>query len=260
MTISLLRNAFKTFFITTFALQGAYAFDHTHASFQKVLDAFVVHKEAQTLVDYKSLKTAPQDLNIYLGQLTNLNKSEFDSWSESKKLATLINAYNAWTIKLILDNYPVKSIKDIGTIFTSPWEKKFFKWLGEDSYLDYLEHEQVRKHFKEPRIHFALVCASIGCPSLSKKVFTAEKLDQQLEEASINFIKDKNKNRITSEIPLKLQLSSIFKWYGSDFKNLNQFLAARITSKDSVADKIKQGKYEKEYLDYDWGLNETKTK
>ncbi|MBY0517553.1 MAG: DUF547 domain-containing protein [Bacteriovoracaceae bacterium] len=248
------------FIIAILAFESAYAFDHSHSSFQKTLDTFVVTKGAQTLVNYQGLKNSPSDLNDYLGQLTAIKQNDFESWSKTQQLATLINAYNAWTIKLIIDNYPVKSIKDIGTLFTSAWKKKFFKWLGQDSYLDFIEHEQVRKIFKEPRIHFALVCASISCPSLSPKVFLSEKLDSQLEEASHKFLGDKNKNRIAFTNPLKLEISSIFDWYGSDFKNLNQFVSERITSDRNIANLIKQGSYDKEYLDYDWNLNDAKNK
>jgi len=159
---------------------------------------------------------------------------------------------------LIIDNYPLASIKDIGTSFTSPWKKKLFKWLGQDSYLDYLEHEQVRKNYKEPRIHFALVCASISCPSLSPKVFLPESLDKQLEVASIQFLTDKEKNRITSTNPLKLEISSIFDWYGTDFKNLNQFIGERITTDRAISSQINQGKFDKKFLDYNWGLNDSK--
>jgi len=244
--------------MTFLGFENNYAFDHSHSSFQKVLDQYIVQNGSQTLIKYQKLKISPSGLNQYLAQLTAVKKTEFDSWSKSQQLSILINAYNAWTIKLIMDNYPVDSIKDIGTFFTSPWKKKFFKWLGQDSYLDYLEHEQVRKNYKEPRIHFALVCASISCPSLSPKVFLSESLDKQLEIASINFLTDKDKNKITSTNPLKLGISSIFDWYGTDFENLNQFIGERITIDASLASQINQGKFDKNFLDYNWGLNDSK--
>ena len=134
--------------MTFLGFENNYAFDHSHSSFQKVLDQYIVQNGSQTLIKYQKLKISPSGLNQYLAQLTAVKKTEFDSWSKSQQLSILINAYNAWTIKLIMDNYPVDSIKDIGTFFTSPWKKKFFKWLGQDSYLDYLEHGKLEKTIK----------------------------------------------------------------------------------------------------------------
>lgn len=247
-----------TIFIFISISQNVFAFDHTHAKYQNVLNEYVMQNEAQSLVNYAALKKTPEILSQYLKQLSKIKKEEFSKWTSDQKLATLINAYNAWTLKLIIDHYPVSSIKDIGTWLTSPWKKVFFKWLGDDSYLDFIEHEQIRKDFKEPRIHFALVCASIGCPSLSSKVFLAKTLDAQLEAASSLFLNDQTKNRISSLSPLKLQLSSIFKWYGSDFPDLNLFISKRMTSDPHVAGNIEKGNYKAEYLTYNWDLNDYK--
>jgi hypothetical protein len=241
-----------------FTTEEIQAFDHGHASYQMVLDQYLVKKGPQTLINYSNLKKSPAELDNYLSQLSSLTHSEFSKWSKDQQLATLINAYNAWTLKIIIKNYPLKSIKDIGSLFSTAWNSKFFIWLGKETSLDEIEHKQIRGGFKEPRIHFALVCASISCPTLAPKVFVAEKLDSQLEEASLQFLTDKNKNKISSEKPLRLQISSIFKWYGEDFTNLDQFLAERMTTDSSLKAKIQKGQYKKEYLDYNWNLNDTK--
>ncbi|MFT5819573.1 MAG: hypothetical protein ACI8ZM_000798 [Crocinitomix sp.] len=198
----------------------------------------------------------------YNGFLSNAEKHEKylallsdhppgNNWCPEEKLAYWINAYNAFTVKLIVDNYPVKSIKNIGgsvTMLNSAWDIKFFKIGGIDFDLNTIEHEIIRKQFDEPRIHFAINCASISCPKLRNEAYEADKLDDQLSNQAISFLNDRSKNQITKE---DSKLSKLFNWFEGDFTK-NGSLASFI--------KIYQPNFNEansiEYLDYNWALNE----
>lgn len=175
-----------------------------------------------------------------------------NNWSEEEHLAYWINAYNAFTVKLIIDHYPVKSIKDLGgavTMVNSAWDIKFFKIGGVDFDLNTIEHEILRKNYKEPRIHFAINCASVSCPKLRNEAYTSEALDTQLEDQTKKFINNPIKNKISDT---ELQLSKIFDWFKSDFikeKTLFDFLQQYTSVVISNDHKIK-------FMEYDWNLNE----
>jgi Protein of unknown function, DUF547 len=229
-------------------------------SFREWNDWLKVYAQVQgpvTTVNYKEALKKRNSIDRLAQQIEALDKKSFDSWNEKDKLAFLINSYNILTVKLILDHYPVKSIKDIGTLFQSPWKKKFFKLFGEEECLDGIEHERIRKNFKEPRIHFAVVCASKGCPALRGEAFTGQRLDEQLEENLRLFLKDANRNRWEPQKG-SLFLSKIFKWYGDDFKaasgTVQAFVAPRFGKSSEEAQKIVAS--EVEFLEYDWNLNE----
>jgi hypothetical protein len=240
---------------------GTEGFDHSHLAWTNILQKYVTSKVVSSTVNYKALKTDPFEFNAYIASLEAITSEEYSQFSEKEKLAFLINAYNAFTVKLILDNYPLKSIKDLGTVLTSPWKIKFFTFLGERRYLDNIEHDMIRKNFNEPRIHFAVVCASIGCPALRSEAYTASTIDQQLEESAQNFLSDKARNRYNKDSKT-LEISSIFKWYGGDFikkfTSVEAFIASRITSDVDQQIIIREKKVSINYLDYDWSLNETK--
>jgi len=226
-----------------------FAFDHDHTALSKILSEALKIEGAQTLVNYKQLKKSPRQLDAYLETLSNLKKSEYDRFSKDQKLALMINAYNAFTLKLMRDAWPVKSIRDLGSLFTNPWKKEFFKLLGQERHLDWIEHEVIRKEFNEPRIHFAVNCASIGCPALRQEAFIASKLDSQLEEQAKMFLNDKSKNTIKNG---KAYLSKIFEWYGDDFiKEEKNILIVLNQWRD---DKFKEDS-KIDYLDYDWAAN-----
>ena len=184
---------FFTLVIFLFSI-NAWSFDFSHKSFDDLLKKIVSYKEAQTLVDYKSLKNDPTVLNTYLESISKVTEKEFSGWSRADQLAFLINAYNALTLKLIIDHLPVKSIKKIGGFFSSPWKQDFFILFGEKTNLDHIEHGLIRPNYGEPRIHFAVNCASIGCPNLQSFAFTGALLEQQLQESAKSFLLDKNKN------------------------------------------------------------------
>lgn len=157
---------------------ATYAFDHTHSQWQQILSSHVVNKGHQTLVNYKKIKENPEVLNKYLKSLSSVTQLDFKKWSNEQKLCFYINAYNAFTFKLIIDNYPLASIKDLVSFFSSPWKKKFIVLFGKKVHLDYREHDIMGKEFNEPRIHFAINCASLGCPPLSGKASIADRLEK----------------------------------------------------------------------------------
>jgi hypothetical protein len=210
-----------------------------HALWNSLLQEYVSDKGN---VNYKGFLKNMEKLKSYLNQLaTNTVK---DSWSKEDKLAYWINAYNAYTVKLILDNYPLKSIKDI----KDPWDVRFIK-IGEKwMTLNDIEHNILRK-MEEPRIHFAIVCASVSCPKLSNKAFTAENLEQQLSSATTSFLADASRNTIT---PTELKLSKIFRWFAKDFKQDGDIISFINTyTKIDIMENAKIS-----FEDYDWNLNE----
>ncbi len=193
-------------------------------------------------VHYKAIKANENELTTYLNQLSEIRPDS--SWTKNETLAYWINAYNAFTIKLIIDNYPLKSIKDI----RNPWDKDFIKIGEETMSLGHIEHEILRK-MNEPRIHFAIVCASVSCPKLKNNAYTAATLDLQLSKAAEVFLKDPNRNIITKN---SVQLSRIFKWFSSDFQqegSLIEFLNKYSQLKISKDAKVK-------FKDYNWNLND----
>ncbi len=153
-------------------------FDHAHQKWDQILKQYTTRKGNQVYFKYKELKENEVILFSYLKQLESISNKKFEDFSEDQKLAFLINAYNAYTIQIILKNYPIKSIKDIsGGLFSSgPWKIEFISLLGRKMSLDNIEHDTIRKNFNEPRIHFAVNCASIGCPSLLQEAFVARSI------------------------------------------------------------------------------------
>lgn len=239
----------KQFILALFLLAlPAFAFDHSHQVYDTILKKYVLNGK----VDYKSLKNET-NLKLYLDSLSAISVAEYNGYSKEQKLAFLINAYNAFTIQLILDNYPLKSIRNIGILPLAPWKKEFFKLLGEERSLGWIEHEKLRKDFEEPRIHFAIVCASIGCPPLISEAYIPEKLESQFQSIKNNFLNDTSKNRYDVESNT-LYLSSIFDWFKEDFTkkgSLIDFIQPSLKVKIGINPKIK-------YTYYDWNLNEKK--
>ena len=241
-----------------FLVEPTMAFDHHHSEWDSIVKRAVSWAGPSSSVDYKSLKANPKDLNQYLKSISEVKNTEFSQWTRTQQLAFLINAYNAWTVKLILSNYPIQSIKDIGGIFSNPWKRKFFELFGTYTSLDWIEHEKIRPQYNEPRIHFALVCASKGCPGLRDEAFISEKISEQLEDSTGRFLNDSSKNRYESNNK-KLFLSSIFKWYKDDFikakGSVQEFVIPYMTSARAQA-KSDFSNIPIQYLDYDWRLNE----
>ena len=142
-------------------------FDHGHAGWDALLKKHVrwLPDQKQSRVDYDGFKADRAALKKVLDAMSAVPPAEFERWPREQQMAFLVNAYNAFTVELILTRWPdLKSIKDLGTLLQSPWKKKFFTLLGEERTLDWIEHEQLRPRYREPRLHAALNCASIGCP------------------------------------------------------------------------------------------------
>jgi hypothetical protein len=223
----------------------------SHLEFDALLRKYV---STSGKVNYKALRKDSVLLNRYLSKLSETPPDE-RTWTQSEQIAFWINAYNAFTIKLILKYYPIKSIKDIGSsiqipFVNTPWDIKFIQIGGEKMDLNNIEHGILRKKFNDPRVHMALVCASKSCPILLNEAYTAEKLDQQLTRQTKAFLADPFRNKISADKP---QLSMIFNWYEGDFNknggSVTSFVNRYSTQKMKSGAKIT-------YIEYDWGLNE----
>lgn len=221
----------------------------SHEMFTELLSR---HVNSTGLVNYKGFKKDREKLNQYLELLKSTAPNK--NWSDEEQIAYWINVYNAFTIDLVLQHYPVQSIKDIGSsiqipFVNTPWDVKFIEIGGETYDLNNIEHGILRKEWEEPRIHFAVNCASYSCPRLRNEAFTAEQLDKQLNEQARAFINDDFRNDITKD---KAELSRIFDWFSGDFKDvmpvrefINQYADVKIGESTKVT-----------YKEYDWNLNE----
>ena len=220
-----------------------------HIIWNELLNKYV---DDNGLVDYKGVSSERAKLKSYLQNIGS-NPPDKNSWSQEEQIAYWINAYNAYTIELILEYEPLESIKDIGSkiqipFFNSPWDIKFIEINGEKVDLNNIEHGILRKEFDEPRIHFAIVCASFSCPKLRNEAFVADKLENQLSDQTAHFINDPTRNEITSSV---IKISKIFRWFKGDFtKNgtiidfLNQYSNTHINEDAKI-----------DYKDYNWDLN-----
>jgi Protein of unknown function, DUF547 len=245
----------KKVFLILFLLAGAFKTSSqskiSHNGFDAMLKKYVT---SEGKVNYKGFIKDSVALNQYLNLLSETPPDD-KTWTREEQMAYWINAYNAFTIKLIVQYYPVKSIKEIGSsiqipFVNTPWDIKFIVIGNEKMDLNYIEHGKLRKSFDEPRIHMALVCASKSCPILLNEAYDPGKLDEQLTRQTKAFLADAFRNKISPE---KLQLSMIFNWYGMDFTKKGGSVSSFVSTYSSV--KIKpQAKIF--YLDYDWGLNE----
>ena len=266
-TIAPMKKYLFAFLITLLPVSGFAAFDHSHAQWDALTKKHVVWLPGgyASQVDYKGFQADRQALKGYLGGVSAVSQADYDTWSKAQKLAFLINAYNAFTVELILSEYPqLKSIKDLGSVISSPWKKKFFTLLGKERGLDDIEQGMIRApgSFDEARIHMALNCASIGCPALRDEAYLAEKLDAQLENAVVRFLSDRSRNRFNAQSG-RLEVSKIFDWYAKDFAAragaVETWLSAyadRLTDDPAQQRLIREKKARLAYLDYDWKLND----
>jgi hypothetical protein len=259
---------------------GAFAqFDHSHAAWTALLKKHVVVIEGgkASQVRYAALAQDRSELNAYLDRLSQVTEAEFDGWSKPQQIAFLINAYNAFTVEKVLTRYPdIKSIWDFGKVFGNPFKDRFFTLLGRAGTLDRIEHETLRRPgaYDEPRVHFAVNCASIGCPMLREEAYVAERLDAQLEDQTRRFLADRSRNRFD---PAKrsLEVSKIFDWFKEDWQSGYRGFAGNgepIDSReryfaryakllaDGAAEQqlIADGRVTIAFLDYDWSLNDAK--
>jgi hypothetical protein len=243
---------FFSFLVLTMSAEPSSAFDHSYSLYGNVLSRYVKNG----LVDYTGLKSNSRDLRSYLESTEHVSRQEFESWPQEEQLAFLINLYNARTLELVIDNYPVKSIKDIGSGGKGPWDEPVVKVFGDTISLNELENGMIRKDYKDPRIHFTLVCAATGCPPLLDKPYVGTGLDAQLETQTKRFLSDTRKNSL-DEKSKTLRLSPIFEWYTGDFE----------AEAGSVPGFLKEyyGEIPLDghiivYTDYDWSLNDISDK
>ena len=242
-------------------------FDHDYAAWDSIAKNHVrwLPDNVQSRVNYTGIKKDGAFLAHALGEFSAVSQAEFDKWNTSQQMAFLINAYNAFTVDLILTKFPeIHSIKDLGGLFESPWKQKFFSLLGAKHHLDWIEHEMLRARYQDPRIHTAIVCASIGCPALRSEAYTATRLDAQMEDSMRRFVSDKTRNRYREG---KLEVSSIFKWFREDFEKGYQGFksiedvfaryAENLTIDPQAQSKIRAKSVPITFLDYDWLLNDS---
>jgi hypothetical protein len=257
----------------------AQSFDHDHKPWATLLKKHVIlidnNKSSQ--VRYAGLMQDRSELKAYLSTLSKVTQAEFSAWSKPQQMAFLINAYNAYTVEKILTRYPgLKSIRDFGPVFGNPFKDKFFTLLGREFSLDMIEHETLRKPgaYDEPRVHFAVNCASTGCPMLREEPYVAARLDAQLEEQTKRFLSDRSRNRFNAQ-DSALEVSEIFKWFSSDWssgyrgfdgkspamQSREQFFAkyaALLADTPAQQQVIADRKAAIRHLDYDWTLNDAK--
>lgn len=242
----------------------AKAVDLRHADWSALLKQHVQWNAEGTAsqVDYAGLARDRAKLKAYLGELSAQDKAAFEAWPEADRQAFLLNAYNAFTVELILTRYPdLASIKDLGGLFSSPWKQTFFSLLGEERSLDDVEHGLLRgaPGFREPRIHFAANCASVGCPALRPEAYVGATLNAQLQDQAERFLRDRSRNRWDPDTG-KLSVSKIFDWYADDFgaDSIKPFLAGfadQLGDDEVQRARIRDQNYELDYGDYDWSLN-----
>jgi hypothetical protein len=223
----------------------------SHTPFTRLLQKNV---DKDGRVNYKAFARDSVEFNRYLKTLSS-NPPNEKTWTREEQMVFWINAYNAFTIKLVTRYYPIKSIKDIGSsiqipFVNTPWDMKFIVIGTEKMDLNNIEHGMLRKKFHDPRIHMTLVCASKSCPVLLNEAYDAKRLDEQLKKQCKVFLEDTRRNKIK---PDHAQLSMIFKWYATDFNkngsSVNTFVNSYSTTKIKENTKVS-------YLEYDWSLNE----
>lgn len=251
-------------------------FDHGHVLLDQVLQKHVENG----LVNYRALQNDQETLNRYLQTLAGVDPKAYENWTRPQKLALWINAYNAYTLRVILDHYPVTR-----SIFADPlrrypadsirqipgvWGWRKWPVMGGRFTLDRMEHTILRQQLKEPRIHFVLVCASMGCPLLESHAFDAEHLEQRLEQAAVNYLYRDHKIQVDRERNA-VRLAQIMNWFAGDFAPDPQTAAfferyprdaigplTWVYRYANTADRefMRQGRFELSYLEYDWALND----
>jgi hypothetical protein len=226
---------------------SARAADYNHAPLHELLKTHVRGGG----IDYDGLSKEEAKLDAYLAPAESFS---VEALSRDEAMAFWINMYNAWTLKLILTKYPdLDSIKDLGSVFSSPWKKRFVKIGGKTLTLGEIEHEILREEFKDPRIHFAINCASKSCPPLLPEAYRAATLEAQLDGATRDFINNRANTIIDSK---RLTVSRIFKWYKDDFNNdipgyVKQYAAPELKQKLKNLGNAP----DVSFMDYDWSLN-----
>lgn len=245
---------------------GAQAFDHDYRDYGALLAKHVRMADDRTAstVDYAALKQDRAALQSVLDTWSTVTPADFAGWSRDAQMAFLINAYNGFTLALILTEYPdLESIRDLGSLFRSAWKIEFFNLLGKPRHLDWVEHETLRADYPDPRIHFAVNCASVGCPALQSEPFRAAELDAQMDAATRHFLQDRSRNHFDTDTGT-LHVTPLLRWYGEDFavdgtENPKAWLtqhAQWLTDTPAEKTRVGQGDFRIDYTDYNWELND----
>jgi hypothetical protein len=254
-------------------------FDHTHGAWTALLRAHVVVIDGgrASQVRYAGFARDRAALEAYLRTLSGVGEREFGTWPKAEQIAFLINAYNAFTVQKILTRYPdIRSIWDFGKVFGNPFKDRFFMLLGRAASLDDVEHGRLRAKgvYDEPRVHFAVNCASIGCPMLREEAYLAARLEAQLEEQARRFLSDRSRNRFNAQSGA-LEVSRIFDWFKEDWtsgyrgfdgrtppiESRERYFARYATLlADAPQDQklIADARARIAFLDYDWTLNDAR--
>jgi hypothetical protein len=245
----------------------ANSFDHRHVAFDQLLKAHVVLSDGGRVsrVRYADFARDRSRLRVYLEELSRVPEGSFQRWRREERMAFLLNAYNAAMIEKVLTRHPdIASVWDFGRVIGNPFKDRFIRLFGRTVSLDDIEHDTLRKPgaYDEPRIHFAVNCASRGCPMLREEAYVAERLERQLEEQTERFLSDRSRNRASADG--RLEVSMIFRWYGDDFargraEGLAGFLARYaplLAEAGPARERILSAKAPLTYLEYDWSLND----
>lgn len=241
------------FYLSAYSVTAAAAFDHDHTDLTKTLARVVVYKGDTSEVDYSALQKRPQDLIRYLKVVGRVPEKEYKTWTPEEQTAFLINAYNANTLQLVKDNFPITSIKKIAG---DPWKMKFIRLFGRDYSLNELKN-RLRGEHPDPKILFALNNAAVGSPRMRNEAYVANRLNDQLEDQLATFMRANNLPLDTDKKVLKL--SAIFSELEADFTkagtSLTKFVAPYVTQTPEIRSELEGGAYTVEFVDPDWNLN-----
>ena len=229
-------------------------FHHQHPGLSKVLGKV---SDGFGMVDYEALKKDQSALETYLNLTASVPAEQFDGWTRPQRMAFLLNVYNASTLKLMSDNFPVKSIKDIGGV-RRVWNLKVVRLFGGKYTLGHLENVLIRKQFKSPSVHFTLVCGSRSCPPLRKEPYTAEILEDQFADQAQIFLRDSKKNYVNMDSKT-IFLSPIFSWFREDFGKTDTEIIAQVAEHFEISEQeaLLKGGFKIDYTKFDWGVNQS---
>jgi hypothetical protein len=258
--------------IAALGTAAAAAFDHSHRAWDELLKKNVVVAPSgfSAAVRYAQRARQRPALQSDLASLSVASPTQYAAWAQAQRLAFLLKADNAVTVELILARYPdLKSIKDLGNFLQSPWKKRFFRLPGEERSPDDIEQSLIRGPgaFDDPRIHFTVVCASVGCPISRNEAYVAARLDAQRDDAMRRIPSDRTRNKLEVESG-RLAESRIFDWYGRDLErgrhgaqSVQAFLACNAgvpVDRPRALGQIRAGRFSVSYLDYDWSLSDAR--
>ncbi|MDE1230204.1 DUF547 domain-containing protein [Vibrio aestuarianus] len=221
----------------------------SHQVWQTTLDSYLIKDNHNNLFDYKNVNSKDKTrLEQYISQLSKLDPREY---TKAEQYAYWVNLYNALTVNLVVDNYPISSITKLGGLFSfGPWEQKIITINQKELTLNDIEHRILRPIWKDPRTHYAINCASLGCPNLQEQAFTAKNTQPLLEKSATEFINSKKGVKLTND---KLVLSSIYDWFSEDFGTKQQLFQHLARYDKTLKDTERDVSYQ-----YDWKLNDVR--